>query len=70
MPPAVWLGGEPLSPAEFEKLAALKVPLVQVRGQWIELKPDQIEQAIKFWEKRQQAEDLSVPEALRIALTM
>ena len=64
------LGGEPLSPDEFEKLSALKVPLVQVRGQWVELRPDQIQQAIKFWEKRKGAGELSLQEALRIALSL
>ncbi len=64
------LGGEPLSPAEFEKLSALKVPLVQVRGQWVELRSDQIQQAIKFWEKRRGAGELSLQEALRIALSL
>ncbi|MBI5564969.1 MAG: SNF2 helicase-associated domain-containing protein, partial [Chloroflexi bacterium] len=60
------LGDEPLSPEEFEKLAALKVPLVQIRGQWVELRPDQIEQAIKFWEKRKNAGEVSLQEALRL----
>jgi len=64
------LGGEPLSPAEFEKLSALKVPLVQVRGQWVELRPDQVQQAVKFWEKRKGAGELSLQEALRIALSL
>ncbi len=64
------LGGEPLSREEFEKLAALKVPLVQVRGQWVELRPDHIEQAIKFWERRKGAGELSLQEALRLALSL
>ena len=64
------LGGEPLSREEFERLANLKVPLVQVRGQWVEIRPDQIEQAIKFWEKRGGAGELSMPEALRLALSL
>ncbi len=53
-------------------LAGLKVPLVQVRGQWVELRPEQIEQAIQFWEKRGagQAHTLSMPEALRLALSL
>jgi hypothetical protein len=70
------LDGEPLSRQEFEELAALKVPLVQVRGQWVELRPDQIEAAIRFWEKHRPAEqsdpveggELSLSEALRLAL--
>jgi SNF2 family DNA or RNA helicase len=62
------LGGEPLSREEFERLASLKVPLVQVRGQWVEIRPDQIEQAIKFWEK-QKGGELSLQDALRLALS-
>ena len=63
------LGGEPLSREEFERLANLKVPLVQVRGQWVEIRPDQIEQAIKFWEKQKGASELSLQDALRLALS-
>jgi SNF2 family DNA or RNA helicase len=63
------LGGEPLSREEFDKLAALKVPLVQIRGQWVEVRPEQIEQAIRFWEKRKGAGELSLQEALHLALS-
>jgi len=63
------LGGEPLSREEFERLANLKVPLVQVRGQWVEIRPDQIEQAIKFWEKQKGGGELSLQDALRLALS-
>jgi SNF2 family DNA or RNA helicase len=49
------VGQTELSEAEFRQLAALKVPLVCVRGQWVELRPDKIEQAITFWEKQAQA---------------
>jgi hypothetical protein len=45
------LGGEPIDRAEFERLARLKQPLVQVRGQWVVLDPEQIEQALKFFER-------------------
>ena len=62
------LGAEPLSPEEFEKLVSLKVPLVQVRGQWVELQPDQIAQAITFWEKQRKTGEVSLSEALRLAL--
>jgi SNF2 family DNA or RNA helicase len=63
------LGDEPLSEDEFDKLVTLKVPLVQVRGQWVELKPDQMAQAIKFWEKRESGE-VSLAEALRMSLAV
>ncbi len=72
------LGDQPLSQAEFDKLASLKVPLVQIRGQWVELRPEQLQQALDFMRKREQsslADDgdlslggLSLAEALRMAL--
>jgi SNF2 family DNA or RNA helicase len=64
------LGNEPLTREEFEKLAAFKVPLVQIRGQWVELRSEQIEQAIKFWQKRKDAGELTLQEALRLALSL
>ncbi|MBI5303750.1 MAG: DEAD/DEAH box helicase [Chloroflexi bacterium] len=64
------LGGETLSREEFERLANLKVPLVQVRGQWVEIRPEQIEQAIKFWEKQKSTSEMSLQDALRLALSL
>ncbi|MCI0694321.1 DEAD/DEAH box helicase [candidate division KSB1 bacterium] len=63
------LGDETLSPKEFEKLANLKVPLVKVRGQWVELKPEEIEKAIAFFKKRHGEGEMSLREALRLGLT-
>ncbi len=62
------LGDEKLSEEEFERLAALKTPLVQVRGRWVLLQPDQVEAAITFWEKQRENEQTSLDEALKIAL--
>ncbi|MCW1970204.1 MAG: SNF2 helicase-associated domain-containing protein, partial [Anaerolineae bacterium] len=45
----VAIGDETLSLKEFEKLAKLKIPLIQVRGKWVELKPDEIEKALHFF---------------------
>ena len=61
------LGDQPLSRAEFDKLAALKVPLVRIRGRWVELHPEQLEQALAFW-RRAESGQLSLAEALRMAL--
>ncbi|MBM4429323.1 MAG: DEAD/DEAH box helicase, partial [Chloroflexi bacterium] len=63
------LGEEALPPEEFEKLAALKVPLVQVRGQWVELRPGQIEKTLKFLKRHRAGGELSLPEALQLALS-
>src|SRR5207248_6718065 len=69
------VGQADLSEAEFRQLAALKVPLVCVRGQWVELRPDKIEQAISLWEKQvtaaagtTEASLLPTGEALSLAL--
>ncbi|MBT9148860.1 MAG: DEAD/DEAH box helicase [Dehalococcoidia bacterium] len=64
----VALGDETLSAAEFEKLASLKVPLVKVRGQWVELRPEEIEAAIAFFQKRHDDGEMGLGEALRIGL--
>ncbi len=61
------LGDEPLTREEFERLVALKMPLVQVRGQWVLLQTEEIEAAIAFWEKQRQQE-LPLGEALPLAL--
>ncbi|MEJ2732637.1 MAG: DEAD/DEAH box helicase [Anaerolineae bacterium] len=62
------LGDEPLTYEEFQRLAALKMPLVQVRGQWVLLQPDQVEAAIAFWEKKRKQADMSLRDALGLAL--
>jgi hypothetical protein len=62
------LGDEPLTYEEFQRLAALKMPLVQVRGQWVLLQSDQIEAAIAFWEKKRKQAEMSLRDALGLAL--
>ena len=62
------LGDTPLTREEFEALVALKSPLVQIRGQWVQLDSEQIEAAIHFWEKQQQEGDISLQEALQLRL--
>ena len=47
------VGDEVLSPAELAELARLKVPLVRVRGQWVELDDRHLKAALKFLERRQ-----------------
>ena len=62
------LGDEPLTLEEFQRLAALKMPLVRVRGQWVLLQPEQIEAAIAFWEKKRKQREMPLGEALGMAL--
>lgn len=62
------LGDETLTQEEFERLAALKAPLVQVRGRWVLLQPDQVEAAVNFWQKHREREQLRLGQALNLAL--
>ncbi|MBI2952682.1 MAG: DEAD/DEAH box helicase [Chloroflexi bacterium] len=62
------LGDEVLSREEFEALARLKEPLVQVRGRWIELSPEQIEQALTFFQKQGSRGQMTLQEALKLSL--
>ncbi|HBY95514.1 MAG TPA: helicase [Chloroflexi bacterium] len=60
----VVLGDQTLTREEFEALVRLKAPLVQLRGQWVVLNPEEIEAAIRFWERHQAEAQMSVLEAL------
>ena len=64
----VALGEASLSRAEFDALVALKSPLVQVRGQWVQLDPDQVEAAIKFWQRLEAGGTLSLADAVQLGL--
>lgn len=60
------LGGEPLAADEFRALAKLKVPLVRFRGAWVELKPDEVQAALRMFE-RGGAGEMTAAELLRLA---
>ena len=62
------VGDTTLTISEFEKLVNLKVPLIQVRGQWVELRPEEIEAAIAFFKKKRGNGNMALGEALRIGL--
>jgi len=47
------VGDDALSPEELEELARLKVPLVRLRGQWVELDDRHLQAALKFLERSQ-----------------
>lgn len=63
----VAIGDEVVSLEEFQKLANLKVPLVKIRGEWVELRQDDIEKAIEFFKKKRDSE-MTLGEALRFGL--
>jgi SNF2 family DNA or RNA helicase/intein/homing endonuclease len=62
------VGDTTLTIEEFEDLVDLKVPLIKIRGQWVELRPEEIEAAIAFFKKKHGQGDMSLGEALRIGL--
>ncbi len=62
------VGDTTLSQDEFRELVALKSPLVQLRGQWVQLDPEQIEAALRFWGSRRHEGEASLLEALRMGL--
>jgi len=41
-----------LSPEEFEQLASRKVPLVEVRGEWVLLDPQSVQRTLALFEKK------------------
>ena len=63
----VAVGDEALDPAELDELARLKVPLVRLRGQWVELDDAHLKAALKFLE-RNQAGTMSAADALAAGL--
>ena len=63
----VALGDEVLSMEELRALARMKVPLVRLRGQWVQLRSDEIEEAIRF--ARAKGATSSVGEIVRMNLS-
>ena len=59
------LGDEALSASELRELARLKVPLVQIRGRWVELRPEELSSALALLERGDRAEPVSAAELLR-----
>jgi superfamily II DNA or RNA helicase len=59
------LGGVTLTPEEFSRLAALKTPLVRVRGQWVELRPEDLQHALQALRAGGAGEAITLGEALR-----
>src|SRR5947209_18433224 len=60
------LGGKGINPEEFARLAQLKAPLVRVRGEWVELTPEDVQKAEEFWRKNQ-GDTLPLYQAMELA---
>lgn len=61
------IGGTSLSRAEFEALLTQGSPLVEINGQWIELKPQEVKAAQRFFQQQDTNRALSVEDAIRMS---
>jgi len=61
----VSIGDLRLSLAELQELAALKLPLIQSRGEWIVLRPEDVDAALAFFASRSERGEAPARELLR-----
>lgn len=61
------IGGHTLSKAEFDRLVALDTPLVEIQGEWVELRPQDVRAAQTFFASRKDQMAFSLEDALRIS---
>ena len=61
------IGGQTLSKAEFDRLVQQDSPLVEINGEWVELRQQDIRAAEAFFGNRQQQSGLSLQDALRLS---
>jgi SNF2 family DNA or RNA helicase len=61
------VGDQVLSAEELDELATMKVPLVRIRGQWVELDDRHLTAALKFLERKRSG-TMTASEALRVGV--
>ena len=61
------IGGQTISKAQFDRLVALNSPLVEINGEWVELRPQDIKTAQAFFASRKDQMALSLEDALRLS---
>jgi SNF2 family DNA or RNA helicase len=61
------IGKQTISKTEFDRLVALNMPIVEINGEWIELKPQDIRAAQAFFENRKANPTLTLEDVLRIS---
>ncbi|MGK7890644.1 MAG: SNF2-related protein [Leptolyngbyaceae cyanobacterium] len=61
------IGKHRLSKEEFERLVALGSPLVEIDGEWVELRSQDIRSAQNFFKQRKDQVSLSLEDAIRIS---
>ncbi len=61
------IGGQTISKQEFDRLVALNSPLVEINGEWVELRPQDIKTVQGFFASRKEQMSLSLEDALRLS---
>ncbi|MGI2906759.1 DEAD/DEAH box helicase [Tolypothrix sp. VBCCA 56010] len=61
------IGGQTISKAQFDRLVALNSPLVEINGEWVELRTQDIKTAQAFFASRKEQMTLSLEDALRLS---
>ncbi|HWD08226.1 MAG TPA: DEAD/DEAH box helicase, partial [Actinomycetota bacterium] len=64
----VAVGDETITVEELERLAALKAPLVAVRGQWVELRSEEVASALRFFRNGSRTGEMRLVDAMAIGL--
>jgi SNF2 family DNA or RNA helicase len=61
------IGGQVVTEEEWQQLVNAKTPLVQFRGQWMELDRDKMQQLLQFWQTHQHEEqEISLLDMLKM----
>jgi len=62
------IGGQVITPQEWQQLVNTKTPLVKFRGQWIELDQAKMQQMLDFWHKYQHKQpEMTISELMQKA---
>ena len=59
------VGDKSISKAEFERLVRLKIPLVNIRGEWVELQPGMAEDILEYLRKKK---EITLSDLLKVSL--
>lgn len=62
------LGDDVITPEELEQLAKLKIPIVQMRGQWVLLRPEDLKSAMEFIKKHGESGEILLRDAVKLSL--
>ena len=61
----VVLDGEPITPSEWQSIVAAKEGLVRLRGQWMELRGDEVARLEEYWAADAGSQTMTVADLLR-----